>query len=144
MNAFESMPNRPEGRSQLSRRGFLRLAGAAALGATVGACAPPGGSSAPGPERKVQLVYQDWRTEWFPPMAQQMLEAFHASHPHIKVFFTTDPEDLTERMPLDMDAGTAPDVLAGCCDFLPAWAQDGHLLDLRPYVEADLDQATVA
>jgi multiple sugar transport system substrate-binding protein len=77
-------------------------------------------------------------------MAQQMLEAFHASHPNIKVFFTTDPEDLTERMPLDMDAGTAPDVLAGCCDFLPAWAQDGHLLDLRPYVEADLDQTTIA
>ena len=39
--------------------------------------------------------------------------------------------------------GTAPDVLAGCCDFFPAWAQSGHLLDLRPYVEADLERATI-
>jgi multiple sugar transport system substrate-binding protein len=46
-------------------------------------------------------------------------------------------------MPLDMEAGTAPDVVAGCCDFMPAWAQQGYLLDLAPYVQADLDQATI-
>ena len=51
----------------------------------------------------MQLVYQDWRTEWFPAMAQQMLELFHASHPNIRVFFTPDPEDLVERMPLETD-----------------------------------------
>jgi multiple sugar transport system substrate-binding protein len=138
-----SMPHPATGRPQLSRRDFLHLAGAAATGAAVGACAPRSAMPAAGTTGQVQLVYQDWRTEWFPPMAQQMLESFHASHPNIRVFFTTDPEDLIERMPLDMDAGTAPDVLAGCCDFLPSWAQDGHLLDLRPYVEADLDRATI-
>ena len=113
------------------------------MGAVASACAPQGAIPAARSTEQVQLVYQDWRTEWFPPMAQQMLDSFHASHPNIRVFFTTDPEDLIERMPLDMDAGTAPDILAGCCDFLPAWAQDGHLLDLRPFVEADLDRATI-
>ena len=132
------------GRTQLTRRGFLRLAGAAAMGAAVGACAPQSAMPVPRTTEQVQLVYQDWRTEWFPPMAQQMLDSFHASHPNIRVFFTTDPEDLIERMPLDMDAGTAPDILAGCCDFLPSWAQEGHLLDLRPYVEADLDKSTIS
>jgi len=89
------------------------------------------------------LVYQDWRTDWFPGMAQKMLETFHADHPGIRVFYTPDPENLHEQMMTDFDAGTAPDVVAGCCDFLPIWAQSGHLLDLRPYVEADLDQSTI-
>lgn len=135
-----------EGRQQapISRRAFLRLAGATAASAAVAACGPRG----PAPEAsggdKVQLVYQDWRTDWFPEMARQMLDGFHASHPNIRVFFTPDPENLSEQMPLDFEAGTAPDVLAGCCDFLPAWGQGGYLLDLAPYVQADLDLATVA
>jgi multiple sugar transport system substrate-binding protein len=91
----------------------------------------------------VQLVYQDWRTDWFSPMAQQALEQFHASHPNIRVFFVPDPVDVTETMLAEMEAGTAPDVFQGCCTHFPAWAQAGHTLDLRPYVEDDLDQATI-
>ena len=40
-------------------------------------------------------------------------------------------------------AGTAPDVFAGCCSFFPIWAQKGFTLDLRPFVAADVDQATI-
>ena len=127
----------------MSRRAFLRLAGAAAASATAAACAPLAPRPRAGNGDKVQLVYQDWRTDWFPEMAQQMLDGFHASHPNIRVFFTPDPENLTEQMPLDFEAGTAPDVLAGCCDFLPAWGQQGYLLDLAPYIQADLDRATI-
>ena len=76
-------------------------------------------------------------------MAQQMLTQFHAMHPNIRVFYTPDPEGVAEAMLADMEAGTAPDVFAGCCTFFPIWAQKGHVLDLRPYVEADLDQATI-
>jgi ABC-type glycerol-3-phosphate transport system substrate-binding protein len=43
----------------------------------------------------------------------------------------------------DFQAGTAADVLAGCCDHLPSWAQAGYLLDLRPFVAADLDPSAV-
>lgn len=43
----------------------------------------------------------------------------------------------------DMQAGTAPDVFQACCSFFPILAQKGYTLDLRPYVEADLDQATI-
>jgi multiple sugar transport system substrate-binding protein len=89
------------------------------------------------------LVYQDWRTDWFPPMAQQMLEQFHATHPNIHVFYTPDPENFQEKMLADMQSGTAADVFQGCCTHFPAWAQMGYTLDLRPYVEADLDQATI-
>jgi multiple sugar transport system substrate-binding protein len=134
---------RASDRQHMSRRSFLRLAGVATAGAALAACSPPVSRPAQRDGGKVQLVYQDWRTEWFPEMAQRMLEDFHRSHPNIRVFFTPDPDNLVEQMPLDMEAGTAPDVLAGCCDFLPAWAQQGYLLDLAPYVQADLDRAVI-
>ena len=127
----------------LSRRDFLRLAGIATAGATLAACGvtpaqPPAATQGP-----VQLVYQDWRTEWFPGLAQEMLAKFNSEHPNIRVFYTPDPDNLEVKMPADMAAGIAPDVMAGCCDFFPAWANAGYLLDLRPCVKADLDQATI-
>lgn len=130
--------------SRLTRRDFLRAAGITAAGAALAACgsslpiSPSGSSSGPN-----QLVYQDWRTEWFPGLAKEMLDKFNAEHPEIRVFYTPDPENLEEKMVADMAAGTAPDVLAGCCEFFPAWANAGHLLDLRPLVEADLDAETI-
>jgi hypothetical protein len=75
-------------------------------------------------------------------MVREVLEEFHESHPDIRVFYTPDPDDLEDAMLADMQAGTAPDVFQGCCTFFPIWAQQGHTLDLRPFVEADLDQDT--
>ena len=126
----------------LSRRGFLRLAGAAAAGSALAACGIKPFNSNSANQGSVQLVYQDWRTEWFPPLAQEMLAQFNASHPNIRVFYTPDPDNLEEKMPADMAAGTASDVISGCCDFFPAWADAGYLLDLRPYIH-DLDQETI-
>jgi multiple sugar transport system substrate-binding protein len=131
------------GLHKLSRREFLRLAGMTAAGAALSACGSPQAKpTAPG---QVQLVYQDWRTDWFPPMAQQMLEGFQATHPNTRVFYTLDPpsENFDEKMLADFQAGTAPDVFQGCCGSFPVWAQKGYALDLRPYVERDLDRATL-
>jgi multiple sugar transport system substrate-binding protein len=102
------------------------------------------GANKPAVSGKVQLVYQDWRTEWFPPMAQHMLEEFHATHPNIRVFYTLDPENLEQKMPVDFQAGVAPDVFQGCCAFFPIWAQKNYLLDLRALVQADIDRDTIA
>jgi multiple sugar transport system substrate-binding protein len=91
----------------------------------------------------VNLVYQDWRTPWFPGLAKEMLRQFHETHPHIHVFYTPDPDRVEEQMAADFQADTAPDVLAGCCDVMPTWAQAGQLLDLRPYVAADLERSDI-
>jgi multiple sugar transport system substrate-binding protein len=137
----------------LSRRRFLEVAGAAAVGCVLSACAapPPTAPETPPADpasaaytgEKAELVYQDWRTEWFPPMAIRMLARFHEQNPNIRVFFTLDPENLEEKMLADFQADRAPDVFAGCCTFFPIWAQRGYTLDLRPLVAADLDRATI-
>jgi multiple sugar transport system substrate-binding protein len=130
-------------RDAISRRRFLRLAGTAVAGAALGACTPFQPNPTPESRTEVQLVYQDWRTDWFPPMAQQMLEQFHDAHPHIRVFYVPDPEPFADKMLADFQGGTAPDVFQGCCVHFPTWAQQGYSLDLRPYVEADLPQEII-
>jgi multiple sugar transport system substrate-binding protein len=134
-------PALPMGMLTYSRRKFLRLAAMATAGTALSACAPPRPKPPTRSGDKVQLVYQDWPAHL--PMAQQMLEEFHATHPNIRVFYVPDPVNLEERMLADLQAGTAPDVFQGCCTHFPTWAQMGYNLDLRPYVEADLDQATI-
>ncbi len=127
----------------INRREFLQLAGLTTVGTALAACSSSPINSTPRATNPVQLVYQDWSSDWFPPMAQQMLEAFHASHPNIRVFYTPDPLGVEEKMLVDMQAGTASDVFQGCCAHFPIWAQHGYALDLRPYVSADLDLATI-
>jgi multiple sugar transport system substrate-binding protein len=124
-----------------SRRDFLRLAGLASGGLVLNGCGAP--RPAPRQGNIIKLVYQDWRTDWFPPMAHEMLEAFHASHPDIRVFYTPDAENYGEKTLADFQSGAAPDVFQSCCTYFPIWAQHGYTLDLRPYV-ADLDPATIA
>ena len=129
----------------LSRRAAIQLIGAAAGGAALAACGGAGRPLSSSSSDKVELVYQDWRTEWFPQMVQEMLDEFHATHPTIRVYFVPDPENavFADRMLSDFQSGTAPDVFQGCCTHFPIWAQRGYTLDLRPFVEADLDRETI-
>lgn len=124
----------------LSRRDFLRAAGTSATAAYLAACTPAAKISSPVSSKKIQLVYQDCRCRG----QQLLLQKFYEAHSEIEVFYTPEPENFEEKMLADFEAGTAPDVLVGCCDYLPIWAQRGYLLDLKPYVDADLDQDTIA
>jgi multiple sugar transport system substrate-binding protein len=94
----------------------------------------------------VQIIYQDWRTEWFPPMAREMLKIFRSSHPQIQVLYAVDPpsETFGEKMIADFQSGTAPDVFQGSGSYFPSWAQNGFTLDLRPYVASDLDLSVIS
>ncbi len=138
-----SLPGVLQGQTTaISRRDFLRVLGFSTLGATLAACGPsaPSGSV----DSPTNIVYQDWRTEWFPPMVEQMLAQFHQEHPQIRVFFTPDPENYLQEMSIDLEAGYAADVFQGCCTHFPAWAQLGYLKDLEPLVQRDLDSETTS
>ncbi len=142
--------------SRASRRTFLRMGAALATGFALSSCTPwadnflaPRNEWAadrfPTPDREeIQLVYQDWRTDWFPDMVETMLAEFHDTYPNVRVFFTPDPDNLADAMLADMQAGTAPDLFWGGSTVFPTWAQQGYVLDLRPYVAEDLDEATIA
>ncbi len=123
----------------LSRRDFLRLAGLFAGSMAVQACIPGAASQT----ENVKLVYQDWRTDWFPAMAQEELARFTAQHPNIRVFYTPDPPDVETSLLADAKAGHAPDVFAACCTFFPILGQQGVCLDLRPFIEKNIDQASL-
>lgn len=127
----------------LTRREFLRLASAASAGLVLGGCGWGGGETKSTAEETVQLVYQDWRTDWYLPMARRELDYYNRKHPDVRVFFTPDPENLEERMLQDMQAGTAADVFQGCCAHFPTWAQQGYTLDLAALVERDWDELNV-
>jgi multiple sugar transport system substrate-binding protein len=123
---------------------FVLLCALTTAALLVAGCGSGDVSESSSTAQTVQLVYQDWRTEWFPPMAQTELTIFQAEHPNLSVFYTPDPENLADQMPLDMQAGNAADVFQGCCEFFPAWNQKGYVLDLRKYVQTDLDPAIIA
>lgn len=127
----------------LSRRRLLSLLGLGSTALALGGCGSPQSPTADTRSQPAQLVYQDWQSDWFTPMVQEMLEVFHEAHPNIRVFYTP-AIDVEQNMLPDMQAGTAPDVFTGCCTFFPIWAQQGYTLDLRPYVRSDLDQTTIA
>ena len=146
----------PVAKARLSRRAFLCLGATLVAGLTVSSCAlseiKPFSltnrrnaelPTEPGRE-EIQLVYQDWRADWVPGMVEEMLTQFHDTHPNLRVFFTPDPDNLADTMLAEMEAGTAPDLFWGGSTFFPTWAQQGHMLDLRPYVTADLDDAAIA
>ena len=139
-----SIYNLPSRLCVMSRREFLTLAGVVAACALLAACGFGGGAPTTNSGDQVQLVYQDWSSAWFPPMVEEMMEKFHESHPNIRVFYTSDPADVENTMLAEMAAGTAPDVFQGCCTFFPIWAQEGFTLDLRPFIEQDLDESFTA
>ena len=130
-------------KSTLSRRDFLKLTGLFTGGTFLSSCAPFLSTPVPRTPNEVQLVYQDWRTEWFPLMAQQMLEQFHSTHPNIRVFYVPDPVDVEESLLEDMKAGIAPDVFAACCSFFPILAQEDQTFDLRSYIDSELNQEII-
>lgn len=146
----------PATKRRLSRRAFLHLGLTVVAGLTISNCSLPDveafpllkqrNAEAPTPlgREEIQLVYQDWRADWVPGMVEEMLAQFHDTHPNLRVFFTPDPDNLADAMLAEMEAGTAPDLFWGGSTFFPTWAQQGHMLDLRPYVAADLDAATIA
>lgn len=128
---------------EISRRDFLRLVALGLGGLVLSSCRPSSANPLSQSSEKVKLVYQDSTSDWFLPMVQEMLAEFHADHPNIQVFYTPEPQgtlDKETKMLQDMQAGAAPDVFQGCCSWFPIWAQKGYTLDLRPFVEADLEQ----
>ncbi|NOZ29866.1 MAG: extracellular solute-binding protein [Chloroflexi bacterium] len=103
----------------LSRRRFLSLAGSAAAGALIAACAPPapapapeGATPPPAEKEKVKLTawFTDRRT--INEMTKEVMKSeFQARNPNIEVDIQFIPEpDIPAKMATAYQAGQAPDL----------------------------------
>lgn len=107
----------------MDRRTFIKAIGRSVAAVALSSCMPSAKGPGPHGSNNVQLVYQDCRCRG----EQLMLQQFYDTHPNIQVFYSPDPDNFEEKMLSDLQAGTAPDIMAGCCDFFPVWAQKGFL-----------------
>lgn len=110
--------------SSVSRRGFLGLAGGAAIGLTLAACSPgsagpPGTSAVPsgaggatgydGPQ--VSLSFWNGFTGGDGPIMKQLVEKFSSEHTNIKVSMNTMQwADYYAKLPSAVAAGKGPEV----------------------------------
>jgi multiple sugar transport system substrate-binding protein len=153
----DESPRRP-----ISRRAFLRgvawVSGAGLL-AACGAQVQPGGQvagptavpaepataqppadNAPG-TNPATLRWEFRGSQEDLDQAQVSLDAFSAANPNIKVTMELAPDQQRdEKLVAAMVGGTAPDVFEAWGDIVYKFADKGQVLDLEPYVQADLSQ----
>jgi sn-glycerol 3-phosphate transport system substrate-binding protein len=120
------MPARPVPSPALDRRGFLRLASAVGLTAAVAACGGPvttsgsAPSTAPadidysGVKPAAQITWWSNNPGSSQAVSQQIIDAFHAAQPDIKVSLVTagkDYEEIAQKFQTAQTGGTLPDLV---------------------------------
>lgn len=63
-------------------------------------------------------------------MVEEIVAAFEAGHPNIKIDFTGLPEDATDKLMLAFEAGTAPDILNITSKNIATYIENGYVTDL--------------
>ena len=149
----------------LTRRGFLKAAGAAAAGSLLAACAP---AAAPTPEviEVEKVVTQEVQVEtevevekivtataepapedvtirflemggrWQAWVEKLALPTFYDEYPWITVEYEPiDWSTFPDKQLTQMAAGTAPEIMHGWSEVFQKWVSKGQLLDLNPMVE---------
>lgn len=121
------------------------LTSAAASGA-LAACGPIGTRQERAAEKgPVTLRWSTWGDNANPMVEASTKGAALLSQklPRIKVEPEPQLSGWPEKIYSEMVAGTAPDVIGGCCATLPNWARKGVLLDLDPFVKRDWKAAQI-
>jgi raffinose/stachyose/melibiose transport system substrate-binding protein len=111
-----------------SRLAPLAAIAVTAMGLTLAGCAAGGADSGD----SVKLTLGSWRTEDIAMWEDEILPAFHESHPDIDVeFAATDTNDYNAAIQSQVEGGNAPDLIT--CrpfDVNRAWIGDGYFDDL--------------
>ncbi|HET7560604.1 MAG TPA: extracellular solute-binding protein [Limnochordia bacterium] len=80
--------------------------------------------------------WSSWETLW-----KQDIADFEKTHPNIHVEYRSDWD--SQKITIEMAAGSAPDIFEMWGAFGYAWGQSGSLLDLNPFVKRDYTQADI-
>jgi multiple sugar transport system substrate-binding protein len=88
---------------------------------------------------QVTIRYFMWDPE-FQQMEAELIRAFEAENPNIKVEMTAlDPTNFWPRLAAMAAAGELPDVFSMSTGYIDTWARDGLLMNIQHLVDRDLN-----
>ncbi|HXF63960.1 MAG TPA: sugar ABC transporter substrate-binding protein [Caldilineaceae bacterium] len=131
-----------------NRRRFLQIAGGWTAGIALAACTPATepattaeGEQAPD-AAATQLVFSMWGDLFSVENMRQVLDSYEADNPGISIEIEHYPfGDYNQKIPLELAAGTGPDVISTVDLIAPQLISANRALDLTPYI--DLYQSEV-
>lgn len=99
----------------------------------------PGLSQSTCPGQIVTVSMDDWSDTIEARAAMtEVLTAFEATHPCIKVKTVDLPQDARQAFVLNrIETGTASDLIAAGAENIPLYTEVGGLADLTPFIQAD-------
>ena len=130
--------------TQLSRRTFLKMAGASAATVVLAACTTPtapgsaantGGAAPAGAKQK--LIFSSYTWSGYEAAMKDVIAAWNKTQPNVEVEGQFFPEDYWTKLQTQVAGGTPPDV--GIADYgrLLTYAKSGILLPIDDYLQVD-------
>ena len=128
-------------RTQVSRRGFLRMSGMVTVGAVLAACAPgvapagSGGSEAAVEVTDIRLIA--WGNPTEVEAREATLDMFHTEHPEIHVDFLHVPDQYLEKLQTMLAGGDIPDVIFLGNGDVPSFSSRNQLAEFDSLIARD-------
>lgn len=148
---------------RLSRRDFIRMGTVAAGGAALAACAPSAPevireevevtrivevegetvieevlvTAEPPPQELVEISFMGWGGPEEDQGVRDLIFRFEYLNPDIKVEWLHTPQDYMPKLMSMFAAGTPPDTMFTPQDFYKTFCQDGLMLDIQDFLDAD-------
>ena len=122
---------------KLSRRDFLKLAGATAATAAVGAMGVPSVLAAPPRQEPVEITFMGWGGVAEDEGVRAAIAVFESEQSAVKVKWLHTPDSYNEKLLSNVAAGTPPDTAFISQSQFRTLVHDGLTLDITEYVEND-------
>ncbi|MCC7354802.1 MAG: sugar ABC transporter substrate-binding protein [Anaerolineae bacterium] len=133
--------------NKISRRGFVRLAGASMATAALAACATPTSqvvketvvvekviTATSAPAQKVTLRFTFWGSQLEKEAMLKACKDFEAENPNITMEASHIPDKYAEKLTAMLAANELPDIGYMVEDWTGEWGNEGRLLDLEPLI----------
>jgi ABC-type glycerol-3-phosphate transport system substrate-binding protein len=155
---------------RFSRRRMIAALGAAAVLPVLGACSsapavptsttaagapatkPAGGAAATAPAGAqpaasggtTTIRVADRPSTKYQKFMQTWIDQYQGKHPNIKIQFEPKTGDWDQKNVAAMAAGTAPDVMAYCCEWFRILQQKGQFAEIDGYIKSSLTSEDLA
>lgn len=122
---------------KLSRRDFLKLAGASAAATAVGPALVPRAMALPARQEPVEITFMGWGGVAEDEGVRAAIEVFESEQSEVKVKWLHTPDNYNEKLLSNVAAGTPPDTAFISQSQFRTLLHDGLTLDITDYVMSD-------